>query len=244
MPARYAIIIPACNEEPCLGAVLDELRAAVDLQRCAIVVGVNASTDASARIARAHGALVAETPVRGYGHGCVAAITLARETWPDLAAFIFFAADGANDPADIAPLIDVYENGCPFVLGSRTGCRENWPVMSLRHVMANRVLGLWCALLTGSYFRDLGPLRIIDRALFQRMQLRELTYGWTIEAQIRAVEIGARYREISVRERRRMAGEQKVSRVSCRHSLMIGLRIIAAAWRARFFRSRYHRNVG
>src|SRR5438067_1650139 len=105
MPPAYAIIIPACNEEPCLGAVLDELRAAVDAGRCEIAVGVNGSSDGTARIAREHGALVAETALRGYGHGCLAAIDLVKEIHPTVTAFIFFAADGANDPNDIARLI-------------------------------------------------------------------------------------------------------------------------------------------
>lgn len=235
MPApRYAVIIPACNEEACIGEVLRELRAALDLRRFEIAVGVNASTDGTARLAREAGAVAGETAERGYGHGCQAAILALREAAAAVDAYIFVAADGANDPADIARLTAAYETGCPFVLGCRTTSRENRPVMGRNHILANRALGFWCMCLTGRYFADIGPLRLIDRHLFEKMQLREWTYGWTIEAQIRAVMLGARTCEVPVRERRRLAGEQKVSRVSWQHSLRVGLQILAAGWRTRF----------
>ena len=79
---RFAVIIPACDEEPCLGAVLAELRAALAGQPHLIAVGVNGSTDRTAAIARAHhGVLVAETSARGYGHGCRAAVSATSAPW-------------------------------------------------------------------------------------------------------------------------------------------------------------------
>ena len=69
-----AIIIPACNEETCLGPVLEELLAALDPEQFVVAVGVNDSTDGSAEVARRYPVLLAETQARGYGHGCLAAI--------------------------------------------------------------------------------------------------------------------------------------------------------------------------
>ena len=74
--SRYGIIIPACDEEDCLPAVLRELFGVVDTGRFEIVVGVNGSSDRSAQVARESGALVAETDQRGYGYGCQSAIEL------------------------------------------------------------------------------------------------------------------------------------------------------------------------
>ena len=234
MPVRYAIIIPASNEEPCLRTVLRELRGAISDADFVIVLGINGSSDATARIGREEGALVAETPLLGYGYGCQAAIELAKKKHPEIEAFVFFAADGANDPRDISTLVKAFGQDCDMVLGSRTDRRANWPIMSLQHVLANALLAAWCSCLTGRWFRDLGPLRIIRRNLFDEMRLRELTFGWTIEAQVSAARLGARIREVPVHERRRIAGEQKVSRVSWRRTLRIGAHIMAAGWRARF----------
>ncbi len=225
---HYAVIIPARDEEESIGLVLAELRAVAPALE--IVVGVNASTDATPAVARAHGALVAETGEAGYGYGCQAAIAHC----PGADAYIFLAADGANDPRDIAHLIAAHAAGHGLVLGTRTTGLTNWSLATASHILANRLLGAWCGLLTGRFFTDLGPLRLIDGALFDRMALREWTYGWTIEAQIRAVQLGARIVEIPVRDRGRLAGRQKVSGVSLARTLRVGAAIFAAGWRTRW----------
>jgi glycosyltransferase involved in cell wall biosynthesis len=231
---RYAVIIPACNEEECIVPVLRELRSHLPEERFALVVGVNGSTDRTAVLARGLGVLVAETQQRGYGHGCQAAIDHAERMLPDLRAFIFFAADGANSAADIAVLVAEHEAaGTGLVLGCRTTRPENRAEMGVSYFLANRLLGSACRLFCGTSFSDLGPLRLIDRELFRAMDLREWTYGWTIEAQVVAVRLGVRPVEVPVTERRRIAGVQKVSRVSWWRTLAIGGAIIAAGFRSR-----------
>ena len=232
-PTRhYAIIIPACNEEPCLAPDMQELQETLGDGPHLIAVGVNGSSDRSAEIARECGALVAEVAELGYGHGCKAAVDLVARTMT-VDGYLFFAADGANDPRDIAALLAERDRGAELALGCRTRTRNNYRLGNLHYVIANRFFGALCGVLTGRFFADLGPLRYIERDLFHRMQLRELTYGWTIEAQIRAVLLGARITEVPVLERARLAGEQKVSYVSTRQTVVIALKIIAAAWRAR-----------
>ncbi len=230
---RYAVILPACNEEPCIGQVLAELRAVLPAAQFAIAVGVNGSTDRTAEMARESGAVVAETAARGYGHGCQAAIDLLEHEFPPFDGYIFVAADGANDPRDIPRLVAEHRRGAALVLGCRTRTPGNWLPTQFHYVVANRFFGALCGLLTGRPFADLGPLRLIDRELFRALALREWTYGWTIEAQIRAVRLGARIVEIPVRERGRIAGEQKVSHVSWRHTLAVAAKIVAAGFRAR-----------
>jgi hypothetical protein len=232
---RFAVIIPACDEEPCLGVVLDELRAALAGQPHLVAVGVNGSTDRTAEIARTRpGVLVAETTARGYGHGCRAAVDLVGREHPPVDGYIFFAADGANDPRDIAALLAARERGAALVLGCRTRTLENWRLMNLQYVIANRLFGAFCGLLTGRFFADLGPLRFIERDLFHALRLREWTMGWTIEAQVRAARLGAAIVEVCVRERERIGGQQKVSRVSLGRTVSVGLKILAAGFRARF----------
>jgi hypothetical protein len=105
--------------------------------------------------------------------------------------------------------------------------------MTLRHLIANAALGLWCGAICGRPYSDLGPLRIISRPLFERIAPREMTFGWTIEAQVAAARLGAAICEIPVSERRRIAGEQKVSGVTWRRTLSVGCQIVAAADRTR-----------
>ena len=228
---RIGIVIPACDEAPCIAAVLGELLAVVGRDKYAIAVGVNGATDRTAELARGFGVVVAETDTRGYGHGCMAAIDALRREAPNVEAYVFFAADGASDPRDVLRLAEAYERGSDFVLGSRTGLTSNWPAMHVSHVVANFALGTWCTVLSRRWFTDLGPLRLIERRLFEAMSLRELTYGWTIESQIAAASLGARITQLPARERPRIAGMQKVSGVSWSRTFTIGCRIVEAGWR-------------
>lgn len=232
-PGQFAVIIPACDEEECIGRVLDELLALLDREKFVVAVGVNGSTDRTAERARARGVWVAETQRRGYGHGCQAAIDLVTAAVPQVRAYIFLAGDGASDPRDVRTLVDAYEQGFTFVLGARTAQPRNWRTMHVSHVIANFAVALWCGVLAGRWFKDLAPVRLIDRELFETIAPREMTYGWTIEPQIAAVRLGAPIREVTASERPRLAGKQKVSGVTWRRTFTIGCRILAAGWRAR-----------
>ena len=231
--SRIAIIIPACNEEACLAPVLEELLAGIDREKFLIAVGVNNSTDRSAEIARRYPVVVAETEARGYGHGCQAAIEAVNEACAEVTAYVFMAADGASDPADLRGLVAGHEQGHAMVLGTRTTQRKNWRAMTFPHVLANFLLGSWCGVLTGRRFSDLAPLRLIERRLFETLAPREMTFGWTIEPQVGAAMLGAAICEVPAHERVRLAGEQKVSGVTWRRSFSIGCRILMAGWRAR-----------
>jgi hypothetical protein len=230
---RFAIIIPACDEAECIGKVLDEILSVVEPENFVVAVGVNGSSDGTAGIARSRGVLVAETPQRGYGYGCQAAIDLVTAAAPQIRAYIFLAGDGASDPRDICTLVEAYQQGHTFVLGARTGEMRNWRTMHVSHVVANFAVALWCGLLAGRWFRDLAPVRLIDRELFERIAPCEMTFGWTIEPQIAAVRLGASICEVTASERPRFAGRQKVSGVTWGRTFVIGCRILAAGWRAR-----------
>ena len=241
---RIGVIIPACDEEACIASVLEELLRTVDPATYVVAVGVNGSTDRTAAIARSYPVVVTETGNRGYGFGCQSAIDSLKREYPTVEAFVFFAADGASDPADVPAFVAAYDQGYAMVLGARTGRRANWAVMSLPHVLANRGLGFWCTLLTRRWFTDLAPHRLIDRMLFEAIAPRELTFGWTIEAQIAAARLGAHILEVPARERERIAGEQKVSGVTWRRTFAIGCRIVAAGWRThRRWRERLQRRA-
>lgn len=230
---QFAIIIPACDEEECIGKVLDELLSVIEPEKFIVAVGVNGSSDGTARIARSRGVLAAETQQRGYGYGCQAAIDLVTAAAPQIRAYVFLAGDGASDPHDVRRLVAAYEQGYTFVLGARTAEMRNWRTMRVSHVIANFAVALWCGLLAGRWFKDLAPVRLIDRALFETIAPREMTFGWTIEPQIAAARLGASICEVTASERPRLAGQQKVSGVTWRRTFTIGCRILAAGWRAR-----------
>jgi glycosyltransferase involved in cell wall biosynthesis len=228
---QIGIIIPACNEEECIGQVLDELLAVLDPEKFIIAVGVNDSSDRTAEIARERPVVVAETAQQGYGFGCQRAIDHLSSLFPSVRAYLFCAGDGASDPVDIVRIAAACDQGYDFVLGTRTTRLAYWRAMTFPHFLANFGLGIWSGMLGGRWFTDLGPLRIIDRDLFERIAPREMTFGWTIEVQIVAAKCGAEICEIPVRERLRLGGRQKVSGVSWHRTFAIGCQIVAAGFR-------------
>ena len=202
-------------------------------ENCVIAVGLNACTDDTLSICRKKGVIIGETEKSGYGWGCQAAIDAVEEKFEPV-AYLFFAGDGANDPVDLEKLIGIFEErNTKFVIGIRKFRLRSWAA-EFGRALPNLILGVSCAALGGQFFHDLGPLRLIERNFFRRMQLREMVWGWTIEAQIRAARFGERIEAVEVTERERQGGEQKVSGVSIWRSARIGWEILKAGWRTRW----------
>lgn len=63
----------------------------------------------------------------------------------------------------------------------------------------------------GLKYTDMGPMRVISRSAFERMNMSEMTYGWNIEMQIRAAQLGLRIQEVPTGWRPRQGGASKVS---------------------------------
>ncbi|MEM7699228.1 MAG: glycosyltransferase [Verrucomicrobiota bacterium] len=230
---RYLVVIPIHDEEEVIGATLDELIEVLPSD-VAIAVGLNDCRDQSREICHERGVFVGETDSLGYGHGCRAAIREAATVGISADAYLFFAGDGANRPEDLLRCMDLHQSdpAQQFIMGVRRFTLETW-LAEFGRALPNLILGSWCRLLGGQFFPDLGPLRLISRSLYEEMDLRELVWGWTIEAQLRAAQLGAVITSFPVRERPRQAGRQKVSGVSMKRSAQVGLEIAKAAWRVR-----------
>tara|TARA_R110000850_G_scaffold169388_28_gene294704 strand:+ start:1356 stop:2081 length:726 start_codon:yes stop_codon:yes gene_type:complete len=227
----YTVIIPLHNEAECIGQTLDELLPLLPAQ-VSVAVGLNGCSDTTRNECAGRKVVIGETHLTGYGHGCLAAVeaTSSNGLAPD--AYLFYAGDGANRPEDLLRLIQVHESEGqpPFIMGLREFQLGSW-FSEFGRALPNLILGALCRALGGQFSHDLGPLRLIRRDLFERLEMQELTWGWTIEAQLRAAQLGIRIQSIPVEERPRTGGTQKVSGVSLSRSLRIGAAIGAAAIR-------------
>jgi len=231
---RYGIVIPVCNEVECLGEVLDELRVVLSAEQFVLAVGVNGTSDGSEDIAISRGVIVGKTQNRGYGYGCMAAIEALHREGEEVDAYIFCAGDGASRPQDVCVLVQRFEaRGVPLVIGLRRFVLRTW-WQEFGRAIPNLMLGVAGLILTGRFHHDLGPLRLIEKNFFQTLDLQEMTWGWTIEAEVKASRLRVSVDTVSVNERPRLKGEQKVSGVSLSQSLRIGTHILMAGIRARF----------
>lgn len=70
------------------------------------------------------------------------------------------------------------------------------------------------------------PFRAIRRDAPALLGMREQTYGWNLEMQMRVARLGLRILEVPVPHRRRAGGDSKVSG-TLRGTLMAGTRILA-----------------
>jgi glycosyltransferase involved in cell wall biosynthesis len=198
-----ALIIPALDEEHAIGALL----AAVDRRLIRdVIVGDNGSRDATAAVALAGGAEVVHIAERGYGAACAGALTRLRD---DVDVVLFMDADGSDDPAEIpAVLQPIVDGRADLVIGTRVHVERG--ALTPQQRFGNWLATFLIARLYGHRYSDLGPFRAIRRELLDRIAMRDRRYGWTVEMQVRALQLGARVAEVPVRYRKRV-GKSKIS---------------------------------
>jgi hypothetical protein len=118
-----------------------------------------------------------------------------------------------SDRADLMPsLVDpILADLQDFVIASRVrGIRE--PGSMGRHqILIGIVIGFLVSVRYGVRYTDMCAFRAIRREQLMSLGMREMTYGWNLEMQMRAARAGLRVLELPMPYRRRVAGASKVS---------------------------------
>ena len=201
-----SVVIPALNEEDPIADVVRAIpRNIID----EIIVVDNGSTDRTAERARTAGARVVHEPRRGYGRACRAGM---QAVSAQTEVLVFLDGDGSDCPGMIPRLLAPIMDGTyDFVIGSRIRGRREPGSMNVSQLLAGRGAGLVLKFLYGVQFTDMCPFRAIRREALEKLGMREETYGWNLEMQIRAARAGMRILEVPVDHRRRAGGKSKVS---------------------------------
>ena len=224
--ASIVVVIPTLNEEQSIGDVVRGIPRDVVGR---VIVADGGSSDATAACARDAGAEVIAAG-RGYGRACLAATKAAEGA----DVVVFMDGDGADDPQAIARLVQPIRAGqFDFVIGSRARGNREPGSIAWHQLLAGRLAGWGMRLIYGVRYTDMCAFRAIRRAALLDLGMRELTYGWNIEMQMRAARAGLRILEIPVDYRRRSGGHSKVAG-SLSGTLRAGTRIIATfarVWR-------------
>ena len=215
-----SVIIIALNEEE---AIANVIRAVPTDIADEIIVVDNGSKDRTAEVANAAGARVVNEPVPGYGRAFRAGL---RSISPRCEIVVFLDGDGSDCPEMMDRLVTPISNGvADFVIGSRTrGTRERGS-LNFHQVIAGYMVGFVLRVLYGVRSTDMGPFRAIRRDTLDRLRLREETYGWPLEMQMRAAQAGVRTLEAPVDYRRRAGGHSKIAG-SVRGSVLAATRIL------------------
>jgi len=219
--SNVSVVIPALNEEEPIASVVREcLATGVPGE---VIVVDNGSNDRTAERAREGGARVVTAPL-GYGRACAAGV---RAISLESDIVVFLDGDGSDVPAFMPQLVQPIADGThDFVSGSRTRGQREPGSMNLQQILSGRVAGSIMRLLYGVPYTDMCPFRAIRCDALAKLNMREETYGWNLEMQMKAARAGLRIVEIPVNHRRRTGGESKVSG-TFRGTFVAGGRIIA-----------------
>ncbi|MFM2099665.1 MAG: hypothetical protein RLZZ366_1204, partial [Pseudomonadota bacterium] len=172
---RVAILLPCYNEETAIAQTVADFRLA--LPGAVVYVYDNNSSDRTAEVARAAGAIVRTERMQGKGH-------VVRRMFADVEADVYVMADGdatyeaAAAPALVAQLID--EN-LDMVVGARKS--EVEAAYRRGHRLGNAMLTGMLAKLFGRSFSDiLSGYRIFSRRFVKSFPV--LSSGFEIETEI------------------------------------------------------------
>ncbi len=207
MATTIDVVIPAFNEEESLPLVLRDIPRP-PVRR--IVVCDNRSGDATARVAREHGAEVVREERPGYGSACLRALAHLRENEPpDIV--VFLDADYSDHPDELPSLVaPILAGEADLVIGSRTLGRREAGALLPQARAGNLVACLLIRLLYRHRYTDLGPFRAVRWSALELLEMADTNFGWTAEMQVKALRRGLRVTERPVSYRRRI-GVSKIT---------------------------------
>ncbi len=201
--SSVSVVVPALNEAEAIGVVVRSMPWA-DIAECIVVD--NGSTDGTGEVAREAGARVVTSP-QGYGAACWAGSLAAVGD-----VLVYADGDGADAIEEMSKLTGpVLRGEADFVIGSRIRGERAPGSMNFSQVFAGHLIGWLVRLMYGYRYTDMGAFRAIRKDALLTLGMTEMTFGWNLEMQVRAVQCGLRIVEVPVSYRCRVAGVSKVS---------------------------------
>jgi len=215
------VIIPAFNEGASIGKVIADIPSFVQ----EVIVVNNNSSDDTAAMASNAGATVLFEQNKGYGHACLKGIDYLSKAGKTPDILVFLDGDYSDYPQELTTVIEPIVDGkAAFVVGARVKSLREKGSLTPQQVVGNWLACFLMQVLYGSRFTDLGPFRAIEWKTLERLKMRDKTYGWTVEMQLKVLRQRIKYKEIPVSYRKRI-GVSKVSG-TVKGTIFAGVKII------------------
>jgi glycosyltransferase involved in cell wall biosynthesis len=223
------IVIPAYNEEQSVPLVIADIPR--HLVREIIVVD-NHSSDRTAAVAGAAGAVVVSELRKGYGSACLAGLAYIAGKQVKPAVVVFMDADHSDHPEQLSVVIaPILNNTADMVIGSRAKGRREPGSMLIQQRFGNWLATKLIWLFYGHRYSDLGPFRAITWEALGKIGMHDTDFGWTVEMQIKALKQNLRVIEVPVDYRKRV-GVSKIAG-TVRGTVMAGYKIIYTIFKYR-----------
>ena len=198
---RVSIIIPAYNEAQTIGDLVTEISNLYpDFE---IIVVNDGSTDDTAAVAEAAGAIVYNHPYNiGNGAAVKSGIRIATGD-----VFVFMDGDGQHDPKDIAKLLEYFPE-FDMVVGARLkGHQASWG-----RALANRVYNWFASYVVNFRVQDLtSGFRAVKSDIARNyLYLLPNTYSYPSTITLCVLRTGRSVRYVPVNAKRRKEGKSKI----------------------------------
>ncbi len=227
---KTVVIIPAFNEEASIGRVIADIPKDIVAE---VVVVDNGSSDSTAKVASGFGATVVNEERKGYGQACLAGINYIKNLSYSPDIIVFIDGDYSDYPGEMKDiLLPVIEGGYDLVIGSRTIGKRQKGALLPQALVGNYIATRLIKLFYGVSFTDLGPFRAIRYDKLLSLEMRDRTFGWTVEMQVKAAKRRFRCAEVPVSYRKRI-GTSKITGTIA-GSVMAGVKIIWMIFRQLF----------
>jgi len=225
---KIVVIIPAFNEENAVGLVVNAIpKELVD----EVVVVNNNSTDKTSLAAEKEGATVLFEAQKGYGNACLKGIDyLISHRNEDTDIVVFMDADFSDYPEQLERVIQpILDDRADMVIGSRALGNRAKGSMTFPQIFGNWLATTLIRVIYGEKFTDLGPFRAIRYQALLELGMKDKTYGWTVEMQLKAIKHKLRSTEVAVDYKARI-GTSKVSG-TVNGAVMAGYKILTTIFK-------------
>ena len=230
MDKTVRVIIPAFNEENAVGKVIDEIPKTIVTE---IIVVNNNSNDNTKTVAKKHGATVLDEAQQGYGRACLKGIDYVKSLKNQTDIIVFLDADYSDYPEELTHVVaPILYEGKDLVIGSRKIGLKEKKSMTPQQVFGNWLATFLIRLLYNIEFTDLGPFRAIKYDQLIALNMKDKTYGWTVEMQVKAAKQKMDICEVPVNYKVRI-GKSKVSG-TLKGTILAGYKIITTIFKELF----------
>jgi glycosyltransferase involved in cell wall biosynthesis len=179
---RIAVLLPCYNEALTIAAIVRDFNAC--LPQAQVYVFDNNSTDGTAEIARAAGAVVRNVPTQGKG-------SVVRRMFADIEADAYVMVDGDDTyDASVAPQLveQLLRDGLDMVVGNRVSSEQ--AAYRPGHRFGNAILTGFVSLIFGRTFTDiLSGYRVFSRRYVKSFAAHSIGFEIETELTVHSLEL-------------------------------------------------------